>query len=100
LGHAGIALASSISVTVQMVLLYRALAAQGITLAPVIWATVGKMVGAVAVMGCGLFWFVRMDFWMGGLSLMSLSLLFSSIVFGAAVYFALLWVMGMRSFLR
>lgn len=100
LGHAGIALASSISVIVQMILLQRTLAGQGIALTPGIWAAIGKMMGAVLAMGAGLFWFVRMEFWAGGLSLMSLSLLFFSIGLGAAVYFALLWVMGMRYFLR
>ena len=100
LKHAGIALASSISVAVQMVMLYRILTRQGITLPPGIWSTVGKMAGAVAAMGAGLFWFVRMEFWTGGLSLMSLSLLVSSIGLGAAVYFALLRIMGMRYFGR
>lgn len=100
LRHAGIALASSISVAVQMVMLYRILTRQGITLSAEIWSTVGKMAGAVAAMGVGLFWFVRMEFWTEGLTLMSLSLLASSIGLGAAVYFALLWIMGMRHFGR
>ncbi len=100
LKHAGIALASSVSVAVQMVLLYRILTRQGITLSPEIWSTVGKMAGAVAAMGAGLFWFVRMEFWTEGLTLMSLSLLISSIGLGAAVYFTLLWIMGMRYFGR
>ena len=100
LKHAGIALASSISVAVQMVMLSRILTRQGITLSSEVWSPVGKMAGAVAAMGAGLFWFVRMEFWTEGLNLMSLSLLASSIGLGAAVYFALLWIMGMRNFGR
>ncbi|MFA5653421.1 MAG: lipid II flippase MurJ, partial [Desulfomonilia bacterium] len=100
LKHAGIALASSISVAMQTVMLSRILTRQGITLSAEIWSTVGKMAGAVAAMGAGLFWFVRMEFWTEGLTLMSLSLLVSSIGLGAAVYFTLLWVMGVRHFGR
>ncbi|MFY9113298.1 MAG: murein biosynthesis integral membrane protein MurJ [Desulfomonilia bacterium] len=100
LGYAGIALASSVSVTLQMLMLYRILSRQGIRVGSGIWTAVGKMTGAVAVMGAGLLWFVRMNFWAGGLSLTSLSLLFSSIALGAAVYFALLWIMGMRASIR
>lgn len=100
LKYAGIALASSISVAMQTVMLSRILTRQGITLSAEIWSTVGKMAGAVAAMGAGLFWFVRMEFWTEGLTLMSLSLLVSSIGLGAAVYFTLLWVMGVRHFGR
>lgn len=100
LGYAGIALASSVSVTLQMLMLYRILARQGIRAGSGIWTAIGKMTGAVTAMGAGLLWFVRMDFWAGGLTLTSLSLLFSSIALGAVVYFALLWIMGMRASVR
>ncbi len=95
MGHAGIALASSISVTVQMIILYRALSRQGITLKREIWAKIGKMIGASLIMGVGLLWSLRMEFWVNGLSVESFSLLFASIFAGGAVYFAVLRIFKM-----
>lgn len=100
MGHAGIALASSISVAFQMIMMYRILSRQGISLPREIWAKIGKMLCASLVMGAGLLWFLHMRFWVGGLSLWSVSLLFSSIFTGGALYFAMLWLMGMKFSLR
>lgn len=100
MGHAGIALASSISVAVQMIIMYRILSRQGITLTREIWVKIGKMFSASLIMGAGLLWFLHMKFWAGGLSVWSASMLFSSIFTGGALYFAMLWIMGMRFSLR
>jgi putative peptidoglycan lipid II flippase len=100
MGHGGIALASSLSTAVQMIIMYRIIAGQGVSFGREIWLKLLRMAGASAVMGVVLFGFLRLDFWQGGLSLASVSLLLASVVAGGGVYFGLLWAMGMRPRLR
>jgi putative peptidoglycan lipid II flippase len=100
LGHGGIALASSISVGVQMALMYRIIARQGMTLPREIWTKILKMAGASVVMGVVLSLFLFLRFWEHGLSLMSVAILLSSIAVGGGLYFGLLWAMGMRPSFR
>ena len=98
--HAGIALASSISVSLQVIILYRILAKKGIRLAGSSYSQYTKMIIAAAVMGGCLFPFLSMRFWLEGLSIMSVVLLMACIVLGSIVYFGLLWIMGFRHLLK
>ena len=98
--HAGIALASSISVSLQVIILYRILAKKGIRLAGSLYGQYAKMIIAAAVMGGCLFPFLSMRFWLEGLSIMSVVLLMACIVLGSIVYFGLLWIMGFRHLLK
>ncbi|HPR52242.1 MAG TPA: murein biosynthesis integral membrane protein MurJ [Deltaproteobacteria bacterium] len=94
--HAGIALASSISVSLQIIILYRILAKKGIHLARSSYGQYAKMIIAAAVMGGCLYPFLSMRFWLEGLTFMSVSLLIACVVLGSVVYFGLLWIMGFR----
>jgi len=96
LGHGGIALASSLSIAVQMVIMYRYIVRQGVRLPREIWSKVLKMAGASAGMGLVLLLFLSLRFWEGGLSLMSVAALFAAVIAGGGLYFGLLWAMGMR----
>lgn len=100
MGHGGIALASSISVAVQMVIMYRIISRQGITLPREIWIKTARMIGASLVMGGVLFFFLHTKFWMNGLSVLSVTILLSAIAVGGGLYFAMLWLMGMRYSIR
>jgi putative peptidoglycan lipid II flippase len=100
LGHGGIALASSLSVAVQMFIMYRIIVRQGVTLPREIWSKILKMAGASAVMGLALLLFLSQHFWEQGLSVMSVVMLCASITVGGGVYFGLLWAMGMRPSFR
>jgi putative peptidoglycan lipid II flippase len=100
LGHGGIALASSLSVAVQMVIMYRFLARQGVALPKTFWVSVLKMTVASVVMGLVLSLFLFLKFWQGGLSFMSVAILGLSIVVGGGLYFGLLWTMGLRPSFR
>jgi len=96
LGHGGIALASSLSIAVQMVIMYRYIVRQGVRLPREIRSKVLKMAGASAGMGLVLLLFLSLRFWEGGLSPMSVAALFAAVTAGGGLYFGLLWVMGMR----
>jgi len=98
--HAGIALASSISVFLQVVVLYRVLGKKGIRLAANSFSRYAKMIVAAAAMGVCLFPFLSMRFWLEGLTFTSASLLAVCVVSGAVVYFGLLWSMGFRHILK
>lgn len=100
MGHGGIALASSISVAVQIIIMYRIISRQGIFLPREIWIKTARMLGASLVMGGVLFLFLYTKFWMNGLSIVSVSLLLSAIAVGGGLYFAMLWFMGMRYSIR
>jgi peptidoglycan biosynthesis protein MviN/MurJ (putative lipid II flippase) len=55
-----------------------------------------KMMAASAVMGAVLLPFASLGLWKKGLSMKSGALLLICVVCGAAVYFGLLWIMGVR----
>ncbi|HHO76800.1 MAG TPA: murein biosynthesis integral membrane protein MurJ [Deltaproteobacteria bacterium] len=94
--HAGIALASSISVSFQVILLYRVLVRKGIRPGGVPLMHYARMIAAGIGMGICLIPFLAMQFWFEGFTLSGLGLLFLSIFSGAVVYFGLLWVLGFR----
>ena len=96
--HAGIALASSLSVLVQLFLQHRYVARSGIRMPAEHRMQIGKMVAASLVMGAALVPFARMEVWRSGLTLPSGGLLAASIIMGGGMYFALLWFMGIRGF--
>ena len=60
---------------------------------------VGKMLVASAIMGVVLVPFARMEVWESGLSPATGGLLAAAVILGGALYFALLWLLGMRGFL-
>jgi putative peptidoglycan lipid II flippase len=100
LGHGGIALASSLSVAVQMVLMYRIISRHGIKLPREIWSKILRMTGASVAMGLVLIFFLSLRFWEGGLSVTSIMVLLASITVSGGLYFGLLWAMGMRPSFR
>ncbi len=100
MNHAGIALASSVSVCLQVVILYRILAKKGVRLAGSPFMQYARMLIAAAAMGACLVPFLSMGFWENGFSLGSLTVLFVSIIAGAVVYFGLLWLLGFRQVFR
>jgi len=98
--HAGIALASSVSVFLQIIILYRVLVGKGVSAEKVSFVHYGKMIAASAGMGVCLIPFMAMQFWLEGCTLKGVSLLFGAIITGAASYFSLLWLMGFRRIFR
>ncbi len=94
--HAGIALASSISVLVQLVVQWWLLRRRGVSVAGPLKSKVLRMVIAALFMAGGLVPFLRLDFWRDGLALKSAGLLLACIVCGAFIYFAVLRIMGLR----
>ena len=96
--HAGIALASSISVFFQLFMLHRHLVKSGIRLSRDHQLQFLKMIAASAVMGIALLPFARMELWNKGFTPFNGSLLILCVVCGVALYFGLLWIMGIRGF--
>lgn len=96
LKHAGIALASSISVFFQLFMLQRYLVRAGIRIPREHYRQFLKMVAASAAMGVMLVPVARMGLWSRGLTPSSAALLTACVVCGATLYFGLLWIMGVR----
>lgn len=96
--HAGIALASSISVFAQVLIQHKYLRRAGVHIPKEHVRQFGKMFAAAVIMGIVLVPFARMNIWNAGMTLKSCLLLFSSIVLGGGLYFGSLWAMGMRGF--
>jgi peptidoglycan biosynthesis protein MviN/MurJ (putative lipid II flippase) len=94
--HAGIALASSIAVMVQLGIQHRSIARTGIRLSREHRSRVGKMLVASLIMGAALIPLARMDVWARGFTLTSASVLSAGVVLGVFLYFGLLWVMGVQ----
>ncbi|MGC9325127.1 MAG: murein biosynthesis integral membrane protein MurJ [Desulfomonilia bacterium] len=94
--HAGIALASSLSVLIQLIVLYRFLTKSGVNLARKHVRSFAQMIVASLIMGACLFPFLNMTFWDKGFTFFSACVLTMCIVLGAGVYFGLLWIMGVR----
>ena len=99
LRHAGIALASSLSVLVQLFIQHRYVLRSGIRMTGEHRKQVGKMLVASAIMGVVLVPFARMEVWESGLSPATGGLLAAAVILGGALYFTLLWLLGMRGFL-
>jgi len=100
LRHAGIALASTIAVFFQLVCFHVVLARKDISLDKPFFQTCGKMLLAAGAMGVCLYPFVLNRFWMKGLNAHSLGMLTLCVVLAIGVYFASLWLMGIRSIHR
>jgi putative peptidoglycan lipid II flippase len=96
--HAGIALASSVSVFAQVLIQHKYLTDSGVHIPKEHLRQFGKMFAAAVIMGIVLVPFARMNIWNAGMTLKSCLLLFSSIVLGSGLYFGSLWAMGMRGF--
>jgi len=100
LRHAGIALASSIAVAFQLVCFHVVLTRKGIGLDKTFFQTCGKMLLAAGAMGVCIYPFMLNRFWLKGLNTRSLSMLALCVALGMGVYFASLWVMGVRGIRR
>jgi putative peptidoglycan lipid II flippase len=96
--HAGIALASSIAVFVQLLIQHVFIKKAGIHIPKEHVRQFGKMVAAAFIMGLALIPLVRLDIWKEGLSLASGSVLLLAITLGGGLYFGCLWAMGIRGF--
>ncbi|HOS97359.1 MAG TPA: murein biosynthesis integral membrane protein MurJ [Deltaproteobacteria bacterium] len=94
--HAGIALASSCAVLVQLAIQHRYIAHMGVRLSADHRSQVVKMLVASLIMGAALIPLARMDVWAHGFTLSSASVLSAGVFLGIALYFGLLWVMGVR----
>ncbi|HDP24414.1 MAG TPA: murein biosynthesis integral membrane protein MurJ [Deltaproteobacteria bacterium] len=94
MNHAGIALASSLSMFFQLVVLARSLTGNGVSAWSGHWRSFLKMTGAALVMGAFLLPFLRMEFWMEGFTVFSAGILIFCIIMGALLYFGLLRIMG------
>lgn len=95
--HAGIALASSLSVIVQLFVQHRYVVRSGVRLPGGYRTQIVKMAIASALMGAVLVPFALFDVWKSGPTLTSVSLLAACVVLGCVVYFAALWFMGMKN---
>ena len=100
LAHAGIALAGSLAVIVQLMILRRMLRRRGVAVEEGLGADVLRMVAAAAVMGLALLPVVGTRFWSQGLTGVSLALLMGAVGGGAALYFALLRLLGFHGLRR
>jgi putative peptidoglycan lipid II flippase len=96
--HAGIALASSLSVLIQLMIQQRYVSSSGIHIPSEHLRQIGKMMAASLVMGAALVPLARMDIWRSGLTPRSGVVLSLCVALGAFLYFTSLWLMGMRSF--
>lgn len=94
--HAGIALAGSLSVFVQLALQHRVIRREGIRIPGSHMREAMKMLVASLVMGALLVPFMFIDAWSGGLSVFSGSLLAGCVMGGTLVYFLLLKLLGVR----
>jgi len=93
---AGIALAGSLSMVFQVVLLLRGIKRQGIGIRAGELRRYAKILVAAIIMGICIFPYTGMSFWVEGLSLYSLSMLMLSIITGIVLYFVMLLIMGFR----
>jgi len=96
LRHAGIALASSISVAFQLICFHVILSRKGIGLNRAFFKTCGKMLLASGAMGVCIYPFLLKRFWTAGLNPQSLGVLTLCVALAIGVYFAALWAMGVR----
>jgi peptidoglycan biosynthesis protein MviN/MurJ (putative lipid II flippase) len=84
--HAGIALASSIAVLVQLAIQHGYIARTGVRLSADHRSRVGKMLAASLIMGGVLIPLSRMDVWAQGLTLYSASVLVAGVALGIVLY--------------
>jgi putative peptidoglycan lipid II flippase len=100
LRHAGIALASTIAVAFQLVCFHTVLKRRGIGLDRAFFQTCGKMLLAALAMSASLIPFVMNRFWTNGLNFHSLVMLTACMFLAIGIYFASLWLMGVRGIWR
>ncbi len=92
--HSGIALASSIAVIMQLIILYYLLAKRGVYIPKMYYISCLKMTISGFVMALCIYPLLKMHFWTQGLTVYSISMLTACIVIGAVSYFGVLWVTG------
>ncbi|OPZ60238.1 MAG: putative peptidoglycan biosynthesis protein MurJ [Deltaproteobacteria bacterium ADurb.Bin510] len=95
-GHAGIALALSISSLAQMAIQAVVLKRLGISSLKLVWRDAVKMLLASLAMGLGLYPCLRLKFWDAGLNATSALIMAVVVALSAAGYFGLLRLLGYR----
>jgi putative peptidoglycan lipid II flippase len=95
-GHAGIALALSVSSLAQMFIQALVLRRLGINSFRLLRRDAAKMLLASLLMGLALYPCLRLNFWRDGLDLMSALVMTAVVILGAGCYFGLLRLMGYR----
>jgi putative peptidoglycan lipid II flippase len=96
--HAGLALSIGLAACLNALLLYRGLRQSAIYTPQTGWPLFyAKLVLALAVMGCALWFFTGSgDLWLQMGSLERVLRLMALVIFGAGAYFATLWALGFR----
>lgn len=94
--HSGIALASTISIIIQSIILLFLLFKKGVIISSIYYLHCTKMVISGVLMALCIYPLLRTRFWVHGLNTYSLLMLGTSIGIGAALYFTLLWITGIR----
>jgi putative peptidoglycan lipid II flippase len=94
--HAGIALASSISVFFQLIIFHFILARKQIKFSMSLYRDCLKIITASVIMGIVLYLFILHNFWQHGLNTNSLIMLSACIIAGTVAYFAVLYISGIR----
>ncbi|MCD6569736.1 MAG: murein biosynthesis integral membrane protein MurJ [Deltaproteobacteria bacterium] len=94
--HSGIALASSISVIIQLVILLFLLSKKGVVISRMYYLHFTKMAASGVLMVLCIHPLLYTRFWTDGLSTYSILMLGTSVGIGAASYFTFLWIMGIR----
>ncbi len=92
--HAGIALASSISVLFQLIIFHFILSKKHIKFNRSLYRDCLKIITASVLMGIVLYLFILKDFWKNGLNTNSLIMLSACIISGTVTYFAVLYISG------
>ena len=95
--HVGLALATTLSVIIQVALLHYLLRKRGVIIPTSSYASLVKISASGIIMFICLIPVVHIHFWMNGLTPLSLLLLGMAITGGAVIYFISAWLMGIRS---
>jgi putative peptidoglycan lipid II flippase len=94
--HAGIALASSLSVLFQLIVFHFVLVKKQIRFNRSLYKDCLKILAASSLMGIVLYLFILNNFWLNGLNMNSLITLSACIIAGTATYFGVLYFSGIR----
>jgi putative peptidoglycan lipid II flippase len=94
--HAGIALASSLSVLFQLIVFHFVLVKKQIRFNRSLYKDCLKILAASSLMGIVLYLFILNNFWLNGLNMNSLIMLSACIIAGTATYFGVLYFSGIR----
>ncbi len=97
MGHVGLALATSLSVVIQVAILQYLLHRRGVVISASSYIRLAKMSISGIIMLICLIPAVHVHFWKKGLTIASLSFLVASILGGALIYFTCAWLMGIRT---